>query len=80
MVSSLSSVDTTLRRGQSLARKVMHRVLELAKEKGYKKMRLDSVERLDVAIKLYDSMGFKRIPAYVYNPEPDVVFMEYTIQ
>ena len=43
---------------------------------GYRKIRLDSLERLKEAQKLYESFDFRRIPAYNVNPFPDMYYME----
>ena len=51
-------------------------VLEAAKEKGYNKMVLDTLERLQPAIKLYIKHGFENRSAYYKNPLPSVVYMQ----
>jgi ribosomal protein S18 acetylase RimI-like enzyme len=50
-------------------------LLEEANSKDYKKMVLDTLERLQPAIKLYHRYGFKNTSAYYANPLPGVVFM-----
>lgn len=42
------------------ARKAMHEVIELAREKGLKAVRLDALECNTPAHKLYESLGFKK--------------------
>jgi putative acetyltransferase len=54
-------------------------VIELlaeAKKIGYKKMKLDTLERLVPAIKLYEKQGFQNVSAYYNNPLSNVVYME----
>lgn len=58
--------------GQSL----VEELLATAKEKGYSTMRLDTLVKLQPAIRLYEKMGFKNISAYYHNPLPDVMYME----
>ncbi len=41
----------------------------------YDELKLDSLERLDGAIRLYEYFGFQRIPAYCSCPETDHVCM-----
>jgi ribosomal protein S18 acetylase RimI-like enzyme len=54
-------------------------VLQILKEAialGYQKMKLDTLERLVPAIKLYEKHGFVNVNAYYLNPLPTVVYME----
>ena len=39
-------------------------------------MVLDTIKPLKSAIKLYQRLGFKRIPAYYKNPMNDVIYMK----
>ena len=47
---------------------------------GYRVMRLDTVAHMTPALRLYDRLGFRRIPAYYHNPLPDVVYLERRLQ
>jgi len=51
-------------------------LLQKAKELGYKKMVLDTLERLQPAIQLYLKHRFKNTSAYYQNPIRGVVYME----
>ncbi|WP_210330754.1 GNAT family N-acetyltransferase [Aliikangiella sp. G2MR2-5] len=62
--------------GLAIGRKLATLVIEKAKRIGYKRMQLDTLERLQAALSLYESLGFKRIDSYYENPLPEVVFME----
>jgi ribosomal protein S18 acetylase RimI-like enzyme len=66
-------------RGKAIGRKLSEAIIEEARKIGYKKMRLDSLKRLNQAISLYQSMGFKEIKPYVFNPLDDVVYMEVVL-
>lgn len=55
---------------------LIKKLLKVAKEKGYKKMVLDTLERLKDAIRLYEHNGFVNTSAYYENPLPEVVYME----
>jgi len=46
---------------------------------GYERMRLDTIGRLSVAIRLYERIGFKGINMYRYNPDPYTRFMEINL-
>ena len=62
-------------RGRSLGRALAEAIIEAARERGYEAMLLDTLARLDAAIRLYRSLGFEVIPPYNDNPLPDVVHM-----
>ena len=61
--------------GNRLGKRLTAKVLEVAADAGYSRAVLDTLERLPAAVRLYTSLGFKRIGAYCYNPLEDVVFM-----
>ena len=55
-------------------------ILAEAKQIGYSSMRLDTLPgRMDKAISLYRSLGFKEIPPYYDNPAADVLYMELVL-
>ena len=51
-------------------------ILQEATQKGYTKMVLDTLERLQSAIRLYVKHGFENASAYYQNPLPGVVYMQ----
>ena len=55
---------------------LIKQLLETAKEIGYTKMVLDTLERLQAATRLYQRHGFINTSAYYPNPLPEVVYME----
>ena len=64
-------------RGTGLGRKLSERIIADARAIGYASMRLDTLPgKMDQAIVLYRSLGFKSIPSYYDNPYDDVAFME----
>jgi ribosomal protein S18 acetylase RimI-like enzyme len=63
-------------RGSGLGRRLVLRLIEAAREIGYRRMRLDTMPKMDGAQKLYASLGFRDIEAYRYNPEPGARFLE----
>ena len=64
-------------RGLGLGRKLAEAIVSEAKEIGYERMRLDTLPpKMNDAIKLYRSLGFKEIEPYYENPVPGAKFME----
>ena len=51
-------------------------VVEAARQMGYQRMVLDTLERLTSANQLYKSLGFQRCSTYNGNPLPDACFWE----
>jgi putative acetyltransferase len=63
--------------GKGLGREMAEKIIEEARKIGYKRMLLDTLPgRMDKAISLYRSLGFKEIPPYYPNPVKDAKFME----
>jgi len=62
--------------GRGVGRVLASSVIEAARKKGYKRMRLDTIGAMKAAQRLYFSLGFKTIEAYCYNPLDDPSFME----
>jgi len=63
-------------RGHGLGRRLVDAILDEAAQVGYQKMRLDTLASMTEAVTLYKSVGFQIIPAYYFNPLPDVVYFE----
>ncbi|MCE1165230.1 MAG: GNAT family N-acetyltransferase [Bacteroidetes bacterium] len=63
-------------RGMKIGRLLSEKVIQAAKENGFKTMKLDTLERMKEAVSLYKSMGFVISPPYRENPMPDVIYME----
>ena len=63
-------------RGQGLGRILGEAIVQAAKERGYRAMRLDTIDTMAAAIALYRSLGFREIGAYRFNPMPGALFFE----
>jgi GNAT superfamily N-acetyltransferase len=63
-------------RKTGLGRKLAVRIIETAAAMGYLRMRLDTLDRLTAAVRLYASLGFFKIPPYYENPLPGVTYWE----
>lgn len=62
--------------GLGLGGKLCDRLIDTARGRGFRVMRLDTLQRLKPAIALYRKRGFVEIEKYYENPEEDVVYME----
>jgi len=64
-------------RGQGLGRRLAERIIAEARQIGYERMRLDSVEPvMKDAVAMYRRFGFKEIAPYRPNPNPGVLYLE----
>jgi len=64
-------------RRRKLGLKLTQHIIEEARSIGYTVMRLDTIRgTMDNAIALYESVGFREIPAYYHNPIPNAFYME----
>ena len=62
--------------GLGLGRALCDELIERARQYGFRKMRLDTLKRLERAVALYRRYGFVEIDKYYDNPENDVIYME----
>ena len=61
-------------RGLGIGKKIAERLIQEGVRLGYSTMVLDTLNRLEAAIHLYQSLGFVRTGPYYDNPLPDVVY------
>lgn len=59
-----------------IGRQLVTRLLQTAKQLGYRAIRLDTLPTMTGAQKLYAAVGFKPIKAYRYNPVAGTRFLE----
>lgn len=57
-------------RGTGLGKQLVLTAIDWARAAGYSEMRLDTLPSMEEAIRLYQSMGFRRIPPYGAKPIP----------
>jgi len=63
-------------RGRGFSKVLMERILIEARQRGYVKIRLDTLDVMKPAVGLYKSFGFEEISAYIYNPLPGALYFE----
>jgi GNAT superfamily N-acetyltransferase len=64
-------------RGKGLGRILANRIIAEARQIGYQRMRLDTVEpAMKDAVAMYRKLGFKEIAPYCLNPMAGVIYME----
>jgi putative acetyltransferase len=66
-------------RGRGLGRALTRSAVAAARERGYERMRLDTVPAMEEARALYRSLGFVEIEPYRHNPIPGTSFMEVVL-
>lgn len=64
-------------RGKGLGRVLADRIIAEARQIGYQRMRLDTVEPvMKDAVAMYRKLGFEEIPPYRPNPMAGTIYME----
>ena len=63
-------------RGNHLGNMLSEKIIEDAGAIGYKYIRLDTVQYMSSAIKIYEKVGFKFIEKYNVNPASNAIFMQ----
>jgi putative acetyltransferase len=63
--------------GNRLGQRLLQSIIDEARSIGYERMRLDTLpDKMDRAIKLYRSVGFREITPYYHNPIGGALYME----
>ena len=65
-----------LARGRGLARQLIRRITEDARQIGYRCMLLDTLPVLEDAVRLYRQLGFYEIPCYNDSPVESTLFFQ----
>ncbi|MBN2158475.1 MAG: GNAT family N-acetyltransferase [Spirochaetes bacterium] len=65
--------------GNNFGKIICDALIQSARDYGYSTMRLDTIPKLDKAIKLYERIGFYYIDKYRPNPDASARFMELAL-
>jgi ribosomal protein S18 acetylase RimI-like enzyme len=66
-------------RGQDIGRSLAVAIIAEAKQRGFARMRLDTLPAMQSAMSLYESLGFQDIAPYRFNPIKGSRFMELSL-
>jgi GNAT superfamily N-acetyltransferase len=66
-------------RGRGVGRVLGAAIVEEGRARGYRVMRLDTIDTMAPAITLYASLGFRPIAPYRFNPLPGALFFEASL-
>jgi|SRR5579864_812923 len=68
-------------RGKGLGRLLAEHIMAEARQIGYERIRLDTVEpKMKDAVALYHKLGFREIPPYRPNPMAGTMYMELSLR
>ena len=67
-------------RGRGIGKMMLEKSIEVGKELGYKRMRLDTLPTMHSAIGLYEKMGFYEIQSYRFNPIEGTKYFEINLE
>lgn len=62
-------------KGLGLGRRLLEAAIQEARAIGYHHVLLDTLPKMEAALRLYESMGFRETWPYTHNPEPGVMFL-----
>lgn len=66
-------------RGTGLGVRLVTTLVTEARAIGYRELKLDTLERMTDARRVYERLGFAECSPYYHNPHPDVVYMARTL-
>lgn len=67
-------------RGNNAGTELSEAAIKAAKTLGYKRMRLDTLSSMEIANRLYKSLGFVEIEPYRHNPIEGAIYLELNLK
>ena len=66
--------------GRGIGKELLEKALQLAKYYNYELIRLDTLNYMEQAIRLYKQYGFYEIEPYYFNPNTTAIFFEKRVK
>ena len=66
-------------RGQGLGERLVAAIVDIARASGYRELKLDTLEHMTDARRLYERLGFAPCSPYYHNPLPGAVYLSRTL-
>lgn len=66
-------------RGRGIGRALMEKCLRRCRKRGIRTIGLHTTEAMAIARRMYERMGFVRVPQFDFRPRPSVVVMAYRL-
>ena len=66
-------------REKGVGKNLLLNAIKLAQQLNYKKVRLDTLDYMTPAIRLYEECGFRKTAPYYHNPNTTAVFFEKSL-
>jgi carbonic anhydrase len=67
-------------RGRGVGKELALAAIKAAKELGYKRIFLDTLPAMRIAVKLYRELGFQEAPAYYHSPLEGTIFLALDLE
>lgn len=67
-------------RGHGVGEALMQECLRRSRERGVKTVGLHTTEAMAAGRRLYERMGFQRVPQYDFHPRPNMTVMAYKLE
>jgi GNAT superfamily N-acetyltransferase len=67
-------------RGRGVGQLLMKECIRRCRQAGVKTLALHTTNFMDAARRMYEIMGFQRVPEYDFHPAPGVIIMAYKLE